>query len=83
MWKWWFRKKTREQMIDCRVDSVFILLTSDVEFQFTELETLQILNKVRTKLKENLSNKRASIKEQTQLNHKRISEIDNVLTYIE
>ena len=79
----WFRKKTREQMIDFRVDSVFILLTSDIEFQFTELETVQVLNKVRTKLKENLSNKRASIKEQTQLNHKRISEIDNVLTYIE
>lgn len=79
----WFRKKTREEMIDCRVDSVFILLTSRVEFQFTELETVQVLNKVRTKLKENLSNKRADAKEQSQLNLKRIVEIDNVLTYIE
>jgi hypothetical protein len=78
----WFKKKTREQQVDCRAESVFIELTSRVEFEFTELETIQILNNVRRKLSEHYSNKKAILIEQSSANLQKVQEINNSLEYL-
>jgi len=54
----WFKKATREEKIQKRVESVFAELTSNVECEFTELETVQILNEVRVKMVNRLENKK-------------------------
>ena len=54
-----WKKKTKEQQIEKRVESVFSELTSDIEFEFTELETVQILNDVRRKLDNSLKSKKS------------------------
>jgi hypothetical protein len=54
-----WKKKTRDQQIEKRVESVFSELTSDIEFEFTELEIVQILNDVRRKLDNSLKNKKS------------------------
>ena len=53
-----FRKATREEKIQKRVESVFAELTSGVECEFTELETVMIINEVRSKLAQRLENKK-------------------------
>lgn len=53
-----FRKATREEKIQKRVESVFAELTSNVECEFTELETVMIINEVRSKLAQSLENKK-------------------------
>jgi len=45
-----FKKKTREQQLEKRVESVFVELISNVEFEFTDLEIVMIANSVRNKL---------------------------------
>lgn len=54
----WFRKATKEEKIQKRVESVFTELTSSIECEFTELETVMILNEVRSKLVQSLENKK-------------------------
>lgn len=54
----WFRKATKEEKIQKRVQSVFTELTSSIEYEFTELETVMILNDVRVKLVQSLENKK-------------------------
>ena len=54
----WFKKVTLEEKIQKRVESVFIELTSSIEYEFTELETVLILNEVRSKLVQSLENKK-------------------------
>lgn len=49
-----FRKKTREQHIEKRTESVLAELLGTAEFEFTDLETVQVLNNVRRKLSEHL-----------------------------
>jgi len=49
-----FKKLTRDQEIEKRVNNVFTELTKAVEIEFTELETVQILNSVRRKTVEYL-----------------------------
>ena len=53
-----FKKATREEKIQKRVDSVFSELTSTIECEFTELEIVMILNEVRNKLSQSLENKK-------------------------
>ncbi len=53
-----FKKATREEKIQKRVDSIFAELISEVECEFTELETVQILNEVRVKMVNRLENKK-------------------------
>jgi len=54
----WFKKATREEKIQKRVESVFAELTSSIECEFTELETVMIINEVRSKLAQRLENKK-------------------------
>ena len=78
-----FKKKTREQLIEKRVENVFTELTGNIDCGFTELETIQILNNVRRKLFENLANKKSVLMEQTSNNSQKIIEIDSALKYLE
>jgi len=43
----WPRKKTREEQIEKRTESVLAELLSNAEFEFTDLERVQIANNVR------------------------------------
>jgi len=79
----WPSKKTREEEINHRIDSVFTELTSEVDFEFTELEIVQILNEVRRKLGENLRLKRSeSLSKSVEFNQK-AKELENVIDYIQ
>lgn len=55
---WFLKEKTREQKIAKRVEDVYTELTSTIECEFTELETVLILNEVRAKLAESLENRK-------------------------
>lgn len=79
----WPSKKTREEQINHRIDSVFTELTSDVEFEFTELETVQILNEVRRKLHENLIQKRSESISKSLESRQKAKELENVIDYIQ
>ena len=78
----WFKKKTREQQIDCRTENVFTVLLENIDFEFTELETIQVLNNVRRKLSEHLSNKKAILMEQSSVNFQKVKEINNAVEYL-
>jgi len=78
----WFKKATREQKIEKRVESVFAELTSGVECEFTELETVQILNEVRVKLAQNLENKRQKCISNITENNQNIKELANAIDYL-
>lgn len=54
-----FKKKTREERVLQRTQSVFMELISDCEFEFTDLENVQIMNNVKLRLTEHLNNKRS------------------------
>lgn len=83
-----FKSKTRDQHIEKRVGDVFLQLTKiqsdgirDVEF--TELETVQILNSLRRKTHEWLSEKKAHCLEQSTLQSQKAAEIKNAIELIE
>lgn len=78
----WFKKKTREEYLQKRTESVFAELTGEVDFEFTELETVQILNNVRRKLSEHLKNKRAFNLEQSVNYNQKAIEINYALDFI-
>lgn len=77
-----WKKKTKEQQIQKRVESVFSELTSDIEFEFTELETVQILNEVRRMLAENLENKRQKCISNINENNQKLKELKNASDYL-
>ena len=79
----WFKKKTIEEQIEYRSEYVFTQLTSTVDFEFTELETIQILNNVRRKLVDNLTNKKSDYMEKSVANSQKVKEIDNAMQYLE
>lgn len=74
-----FKKKTKEQQIQHRVDEVFFQLTKDTDFTFTELETVQILNSVKRKAHEYLSEKKADCLEQSAQQLQKAEEINAAL----
>jgi len=78
-----FPKKTREEHIQKRTESVFAELIGEAEFEFTELETVQVLNNVRRKLSEHLSAKRNDFMEQSLIKSQKAKEIGNAIEYIE
>lgn len=55
----WPTKKTREEKIQHRVERLFLTLTDSSDFEFAELETVQIANELRRKLNESLINKKS------------------------
>jgi hypothetical protein len=81
--KWLPRKKTREEQVKFRTENVFAVLVGSAEFEFTDLETVQILNNVRRKLVENLEAKKGTSMEQSVIHSQKASEIVNVLKYLE
>lgn len=78
-----FKKKTREQQVEDKTEKVFTMLTNDVEFEFTDLETVQILNNVRRKLSCHLQVKKADCLEQAVNYNQKANEIVNALKHIE
>ncbi len=78
-----FKKKTREQQVYEKTEKVFVMLTNDAEFEFTDLETVQVLNNVRRKLNESLMEKKALLQEQAVSCGQKANEVENVLRYIE
>lgn len=77
-----WKKKTREQQLQKRVESVFAELTSDIEFEFTELETVQILNEVRVLLVQSLENKRQKCISNITENNQKLKELKNARDYL-
>ena len=78
-----FKGKTREQKIEKRVSDVFVQLTSTIETEFTELETVQVFNMVRRKTHEYLSEKRANCLDQSILMQQKAEEIKHALDVLE
>lgn len=79
----WPRKKTREEQVEKRTESVFAELIGNVEFEFTDLETVQVLNNVRRKLSEHLKEKRAGFVEESVNASQKSEELKRVINYIE
>ena len=77
-----FKKKTREELINKRVENVLTELTSDIECSFTELEQVQILNEVRRRFAEKLEfEKSECLSKSTDLQVK-AKEISNAIDYL-
>lgn len=79
----WPRKKTREEHIQKRTESVFAELIGEAEFKFTELETVQVLNNVRRRLSEHLESKKSDLIDQSLIKQQKAKEIGQALEYIE
>lgn len=78
-----FKKKTREEHVIKRTENIFTELISEAEFEFTELETVQIVNNVRRKLSEYLKEMKTECMEQSVNQTQKAKEIDGALEYIE
>jgi len=78
-----FKKKTREQQLEKRVESVFAELISDSEFEFTDLEIVMIANSVRHKLSEHLNAKKGYFMEQSVISNQKAIEIKNSIELLE
>jgi len=78
-----FQKKTREEHIQKRVESVFAELVSDSEFEFTDLEIVMIANCVRNKLSEHLEAKKGYFMEQSVISNQKAIEIKNSIELLE
>lgn len=78
-----FKKKTREEHIQKRTESVLAELLGNVEFEFTDLELVQIANNVRRGLSDHLKAKQASYIELSVNNSQVAKEIGQALEYIE
>lgn len=78
-----FKKKTREQHIEKRTESVFAELIGTSEFEFTELETVLIANNLRRKLSDHLKNKRDGNLELSVNHNQKAIEIGNALELID
>jgi hypothetical protein len=78
-----FKKKTREQQMEKRVESVLAVLLGNAEFEFTDLERVQIVNNVRRGLADHLKMKQATYIELSVNNSQSAKEIGNALEYIE
>lgn len=79
----WPKKKTREQQMEKRVESVLAELLSNAEFEFTDLERVQIANNVRRGLADHLKMKQATYIELSVNNSQSANEIGNAIKYIE
>lgn len=78
-----FRKKTKEEKIEKRTSDVYEVLTSAIEFEFTELETVQILNDVRRLLVNSLNNRKNHCESIITANSQKINEINEAMQYLE
>ena len=79
----WFKKKTREEYIEKRTESVLAELLGSAEFEFTELETVQVINNVRRRLSEHLKAKKSDFIDQSLIKQQKAKEIGQALEYID
>lgn len=79
---WFFKAKTKEEQLQQRVEQVYEQLTSEIECEFTELETVQILNEVRRKLAESLENRKQKCISNITENSQKIKELKNASDYL-
>lgn len=77
------KKKTREEHVEKRTESVLAELLGNAEFEFTDLERVQILNGVRRGLADHLRLKQATYIELSVNNSQSAKEIGNAIKYIE
>lgn len=77
------KKKTREEHIEKRTESVLAELLGTAEFYFTDLETVQVLNNVRRRLCDILEVKRSELMEQSVNSSQKAEELKSVIKYIE
>lgn len=77
------KKKTREEHIQKRTESVLAELLGNAEFEFTDLERVQIINNVRRGLADHLKAKQAAYVELSVNNSQAAKEIGQALVYIE
>lgn len=78
-----FKKKTKEELMQKRALNVLSELTSDIETSFTELELVQILNDVRRKFAEYLENSKSDNISKSVEFQQKAKEIQNALEYLE
>lgn len=78
-----FKNLTREQRFNGRIEDVFTELTKAVEIEFTELETVQILNAVRRITHEWLEAKKNHAMEQAVNFNQKANEIKNAIEILE
>ncbi len=78
-----FKKPNREQQINSRISDVFTELIKAVEIEYTELETVQILNSVRRKTHEWLESKKSHAMEQSVNFNQKAIEIKNCIDLLE
>lgn len=78
-----FKKKTRAEKVQKRVDTVYAELTSTIECEFTELETVQILNDVRRLLNHGLNQRKEDCMSIITANNQKIKEINEAMQYLE
>ena len=79
---WFIKQKTREEKIAKRVENVFTELTSTIECEFTELETVMILNEVREKLASRLDDKKQDCVNSIIANNGKLKEIKIARDYL-
>ena len=72
-----FKKKTDEEKIQHRVNELFLKLICDNDFRFTELEEVQIYNKLGEKLKLYLQDKESENKSKSIEHQQKANEIFN------
>jgi len=78
-----FKKLTTEQQQEKRVSELMASLTSDVEFEFSDLETVQILNMLRRKYSDHLENKVSEAFERSVNENQKANEIKEAISYLE
>ncbi len=72
-----FKKKTEEEKINHRVDELFLKLICDNDFKFTELEQVQIVNKLVEKTRFYLEEKASENKSKSIEHEQKANEIIN------
>lgn len=77
------KKVPREKEIENRVEKLFYCLISDSEFEFTELEKVQMINTVRRKFSEHLKRQKSDLMEQSLSANQKANEIKNALSFLE
>lgn len=83
MFKSIFKKPSREDLITKKADNVFTELTKSLETEFTDLETVQILNSVRRKTVEWLEIKKSEAMEQSVNANQKAVEIAKAIEFVE
>jgi hypothetical protein len=78
-----FKKKTREEEVNKRTQDVFTILVSNSDYEFTELELVQISNNVRRQLSGFLKTRKAEFLDQSINANQRSIEIRNAIDLLE